>query len=338
MSSPSRSESIEWLIPRRCGRARGSPSGPPLNVPSTTPVQRLPSRSNARISEPSARPHASGSRPGAPPVDARWNKASTVVVASDMQVTSEWKGLRTMQRQKEETSREAILVEDAHIRPMMGFEILELLPSRTVPYAQVDPFILVHEARFRLSELQDVDTKHPHRGFDNLWYILAGVGQHRPQHGARRSHRARTPARGRAPGAQDGEGRVARRGDRRGAARGRPRRHRMAQRALLGEPRSQGQAGRAERTGAAPRTDHRAEGRRRIGAGAGRRGLTPAAGDTRDRLRHRARRWRSGHHAGPVRVPGIRLPARRRGHVRCQRGAGEASAARAARVRARSSR
>src|SRR4029450_11992961 len=27
---------------------------------------------------------------------------------------------------------------------------------------------------FRLSELQDVDTKHPHRGFDNLWYILQG--------------------------------------------------------------------------------------------------------------------------------------------------------------------
>ena len=80
----------------------------------------------------------------------------------------------TMQQEAELTSREAILVEDAHIRPMMGFEILEPLPSRTVPYAQVDPFILVHEARFRLSELQDVDTKHPHRGFDNLWYILEG--------------------------------------------------------------------------------------------------------------------------------------------------------------------
>ena len=80
----------------------------------------------------------------------------------------------TMQQEAELTSREAILVEDAHIRPMMGFEILEPLPSRTVPYAQVDPFILVHEARFRLSELQDVDTKHPHRGFDNLWYILQG--------------------------------------------------------------------------------------------------------------------------------------------------------------------
>jgi redox-sensitive bicupin YhaK (pirin superfamily) len=80
----------------------------------------------------------------------------------------------TMQQEAERTSREAVLVEDAHIRPMMGFEILEPLPSRNVPYAQVDPFILVHEARFRLSELQDVDTKHPHRGFDNLWYILEG--------------------------------------------------------------------------------------------------------------------------------------------------------------------
>jgi hypothetical protein len=79
-----------------------------------------------------------------------------------------------MQQQVEESSREAILVEDAHVRPMMGFEILEPLPTRSLPYGRLDPFILVHEARFRLSELQDVDTKHPHRGFDNLWYILQG--------------------------------------------------------------------------------------------------------------------------------------------------------------------
>ena len=79
-----------------------------------------------------------------------------------------------MRQAVEETSRDAILVEDAHVRPMMGFEILEPLPARSVPYERVDPFILVHEARFRLSELQDVDTKHPHRGFDNLWYILQG--------------------------------------------------------------------------------------------------------------------------------------------------------------------
>jgi redox-sensitive bicupin YhaK (pirin superfamily) len=56
----------------------------------------------------------------------------------------------------------------------MGQSVLEALPSRDVPYEQVDPFILVHEARLRLSDLKDVDTKHPHRGFDNLWYILEG--------------------------------------------------------------------------------------------------------------------------------------------------------------------
>ena len=71
-------------------------------------------------------------------------------------------------------SRDAVLVEDAHIRPMMGFEILEPLPTRSLPYERLDPFILVHESRFRLSELENVDTKHPHRGFDNLWYILEG--------------------------------------------------------------------------------------------------------------------------------------------------------------------
>jgi redox-sensitive bicupin YhaK (pirin superfamily) len=79
-----------------------------------------------------------------------------------------------MMNQVDTTGRDAVLVEDAHIRSMMGFEILEPLPSRSVPYEQVDPFILVHESRLRLSELKDVDTKHPHRGFDNLWYILEG--------------------------------------------------------------------------------------------------------------------------------------------------------------------
>jgi hypothetical protein len=78
------------------------------------------------------------------------------------------------QEQLESTGREAVLVEDAHVRPMMGFDVIEALPSRMVPYERVDPFILLHESRIRLSELQGVDTKHPHRGFDNLWYILGG--------------------------------------------------------------------------------------------------------------------------------------------------------------------
>src|SRR5215211_3162271 len=77
-------------------------------------------------------------------------------------------------RQEVGTERDAALVEDAALIRMMGFPVLEALPSRTVPYERVDPFILVHEGRMRLSEVGNVDTKHPHRGFDNLWYVIEG--------------------------------------------------------------------------------------------------------------------------------------------------------------------
>jgi redox-sensitive bicupin YhaK (pirin superfamily) len=79
-----------------------------------------------------------------------------------------------MRQQVEDTERDAILVENAALIRMMGMPILESLPSRTVPYEQVDPFILVHEGRMRLSDMTNVDTKHPHRGFDNLWYVVEG--------------------------------------------------------------------------------------------------------------------------------------------------------------------
>jgi redox-sensitive bicupin YhaK (pirin superfamily) len=71
--------------------------------------------------------------------------------------------------------REIALVEDAHIRPMMGLDILEPLPSRHIPYSLVDPFVLVHEGVVPITpEWASRDTKHPHRGFDNLWYLVAG--------------------------------------------------------------------------------------------------------------------------------------------------------------------
>ena len=79
-----------------------------------------------------------------------------------------------MKAQLEATQRDAALVEDAALIRMMGFPVLEALPSRGVPYEQVDPFILVHEGRLRLSDMKGVDTKHPHRGFDNLWYVIEG--------------------------------------------------------------------------------------------------------------------------------------------------------------------
>ena len=72
------------------------------------------------------------------------------------------------------TGRNAVLIEDATRIRVMGFSALEALPSRRAPYQQVDPFILVHDVRLRLSDLANVDTRHPHRGFDNLWYLLEG--------------------------------------------------------------------------------------------------------------------------------------------------------------------
>jgi quercetin 2,3-dioxygenase len=71
--------------------------------------------------------------------------------------------------------REAVLVEDAHVRPMMGLDILEPLPSSRIPYAMVDPYILVHEGVVPIiPERASLDTKHQHRGFDNLWYAISG--------------------------------------------------------------------------------------------------------------------------------------------------------------------
>jgi hypothetical protein len=54
-----------------------------------------------------------------------------------------------------------VLVEDAAQIRIMGFPVLEALPARGVPYQRVDPFLLVHEARLRLSDLAKVDTRHP---------------------------------------------------------------------------------------------------------------------------------------------------------------------------------
>jgi redox-sensitive bicupin YhaK (pirin superfamily) len=82
---------------------------------------------------------------------------------------------KAMATQIDTAQREAVLVEDAHNRPMMGLEILEPLPSVGIPYRMVDPYILVHEAVVPITqERASLDTKHQHRGFDNLWYAISG--------------------------------------------------------------------------------------------------------------------------------------------------------------------
>ena len=70
--------------------------------------------------------------------------------------------------------RDASLVSDRRMRPMMGLPVWEALPAPGVPYELSDPFILLHEASLQPSKMANLDTEHPHRGFDNLWYILKG--------------------------------------------------------------------------------------------------------------------------------------------------------------------
>lgn len=79
-----------------------------------------------------------------------------------------------MRQQVETTSRDVVLVDDATPIRVLGIPVLEALPSRRVPYELSDPFILVHDGRFRPSDLAGRDTRHPHSGFDNLWYALRG--------------------------------------------------------------------------------------------------------------------------------------------------------------------
>lgn len=67
-----------------------------------------------------------------------------------------------------------MLVHDATPIRVLGIPVLEPVPAPGVPYELTDPFVLVHEGRFRPSDIAGKDTRHPHRGFDNLWYVVRG--------------------------------------------------------------------------------------------------------------------------------------------------------------------
>lgn len=54
-----------------------------------------------------------------------------------------------MTTQLDTSQREIVQVEDARIRPMMGINVLEPLPSRRIPYALVDPFTSSMRRSFR---------------------------------------------------------------------------------------------------------------------------------------------------------------------------------------------
>ena len=116
-----------------------------------------------------------------------------------------------MKQQVEIRARDAILVEDAALIRMMGMPVLEALPSPGAPYERTDPFILVHEGRFRLSEMASKDTKHPHQDSTTSG-TCCGARRAPATTRARAEPWKGTPVRGIAPVAQDWARSVARRG------------------------------------------------------------------------------------------------------------------------------
>jgi redox-sensitive bicupin YhaK (pirin superfamily) len=68
-----------------------------------------------------------------------------------------------MATQVDTAQREVVLTEQAHIRPMMGLDVLEPLPSARIPYPMVDPYVLP----------QDVPVRHER---DAIVQVLVGEG------------------------------------------------------------------------------------------------------------------------------------------------------------------
>ena len=131
-----------------------------------------------------------------------------------------------MSQQVRTTSRDAVRVEDAALLRMMGLPVLEAVPSRG-RYALTDPFILVHEGRFRPSEMAGKDTRHPHQGFDNLWYVLQGSASTGHSTGPGGSIERARLSEGSLLWLKDGTRRLARRGGGSRRGRRRPGRHRV---------------------------------------------------------------------------------------------------------------
>ena len=134
-----------------------------------------------------------------------------------------------MTTQIDTAEREVVLVEDAHIRPMMGLDILEPLPSARIPYAAGGP---VHP--------RPRGGRADHSGVGEHGYqapapwvrqpLVPGrrLGQYRPQHRSRWGDGAGPAASRIALEAPNGPRRVARRRNRRGRAPGRQGRPRCA--------------------------------------------------------------------------------------------------------------
>ena len=219
-----------------------------------------------------------------------------------------------MSTEVETTGRDAVLVEEpAQIR-VMGQPILEALPSRRASYDLVDPFILVHEGRVRLADFANIDTRHPHRGFDNLWYLIEGsvstghsTGPGGAMERARLSEGALLALRtGRGVWHAEAIGADERK-------EGEPDAEFRGVLFWVNLARKDKQVDPSAQVVQPAQIPVRHEGD--ASQGAGRRRLSGAAGNARADPRCRIAHRRAGHPSGAARVPGLRLRARGQGYL-----------------------
>lgn len=73
-------------------------------------------------------------------------------------------------------AREVLLVDAARTSNVHGVNVLQALPSSRIPFASVDPFLLVHDAAVPLTpERASLHTADAHTGIDHLWYVVSAA-------------------------------------------------------------------------------------------------------------------------------------------------------------------
>src|SRR5919202_957117 len=88
-------------------------------------------------------------------------------------------------------AREIALVADSFVvMEGAGVPVRRVLPSRTVPYRLVDPFLLLDH--FKMEDFGNGESfpPHPHRGFEIITYMLRGSSSHSDSEGNQGTVRA----------------------------------------------------------------------------------------------------------------------------------------------------